>query len=175
MRKIKDYTGITKNNLTAIKFIRQELGRQFWEFQCTCGTTKVYRVDRVLSCKYRETKCNCNSKSDMPTRKALFRKYIKGAKERNYIFDLNFLTFNKLISDNCNYCGSKPIRIQKSYYRNNLDFVCNGIDRKNNEYGYTIENSVSCCYICNRAKNNLDYEVFISWIKQIKTSNEIKL
>ena len=168
--KMKDYTGISKNNLTAIKFIKKESGRQFWEFQCTCGQIKIYRVDRVLSCKYRETKCNCNSnsKSDIPTRKALFRKYILGAKERNYTFDLSYLIFNKLISDNCHYCGTLPIRNQKSYYKNNLDFICNGIDRKNNKYGYTIENSVSCCYICNRAKNNLDYETFISWINQLK-------
>ena len=165
---MKDYTGLSKKNLTAVKFVKSELGRQFYDFQCTCGIITTHRTDRVFNNNKYSIKCTCKEKQDdYPTRKALFRKYKSGAKTRGYSFDLEYDLFNELITKNCHYCGVLPSRLQKSYYKESLSFTCNGIDRKDNEIGYTISNSVSCCFICNRAKNNLDYDYFMSWINSI--------
>jgi hypothetical protein len=43
----------------------------------------------------------------------------------------------------------------------------NGIDRADNALGYTVENSVSCCKICNIAKRDLTIEEFIFWGKRL--------
>ena len=42
------------------------------------------------------------------------------------------------------------------------------VDRKNNTIGYTLENSVPCCIICNKGKSTFSYEFFISWIINLK-------
>ena len=43
-------------------------------------------------------------------------------------------------------------------------FLRNGIDRIDNNKGYTKENCVPCCDICNRIKMDLPYNVFIEHI-----------
>lgn len=50
-------------------------------------------------------------------------------------------------------------------YEKQLTVKYNGIDRVNNNEGYTLLNSLSCCIICNRAKNSLSYGEFIEWVK----------
>jgi hypothetical protein len=42
-----------------------------------------------------------------------------------------------------------------------------GIDRKDNNKGYTLENSVSCCTQCNTAKLNFTTEQFMDWIEKV--------
>jgi hypothetical protein len=37
-----------------------------------------------------------------------------------------------------------------------------------NEFGYTIDNSISCCRICNRAKSDMPYEEFMAWVEQMR-------
>ena len=54
----------------------------------------------------------------------------------------------------CSNCGSG-------------DFVYNGLDRVDNEKGYTIDNVVPCCKHCNYAKRNRSVEEFIDWIAQV--------
>jgi hypothetical protein len=50
----------------------------------------------------------------------------------------------------CSYCKS-PIKTI-------------GIDRIDNSQGYSIENCVPCCMVCNRAKGILSLEDFKNWI-----------
>lgn len=51
----------------------------------------------------------------------------------------------------------------------------NGVDRIDSNIGYITNNIVSCCKICNIAKNNLHYNDFISWINRlIKFRLEVK-
>ena len=45
----------------------------------------------------------------------------------------------------------------KSYY--NIKY--NGVDRKFNKKGYEIDNVISCCKICNIAKNNNTYYFYV--------------
>jgi hypothetical protein len=42
-----------------------------------------------------------------------------------------------------------------------------GIDRKDNTKGYVLENSLPCCYLCNRAKGDKPYEEFILWVVRL--------
>lgn len=43
----------------------------------------------------------------------------------------------------------------------------NGIDRVDSSIGYTIQNSVPCCKICNYAKHNLTLEEFTLWLDRL--------
>ena len=87
------------------------------------------------------------------------------AKRRKLKFDIGFDPFIKLLQRDCCYCGSPPSTIQKNP-RGNGDFVYNGLDRVNNDLGYTVDNVVPCCNVCNRAKGAMGIGEFSSWVEQ---------
>ena len=43
----------------------------------------------------------------------------------------------------------------------------NGIDRIDNNLGYTVQNSISCCKKCNYAKHKMSYDEFIELVTNI--------
>lgn len=74
-----------------------------------------------------------------------------------------------LIGKQFHYWTVKSKDLSKKRY-----WICRckcGIDRLNNDKGYTVENIVSCCSICNKAKSNLTMEEFLAWIERIKIHN----
>ena len=46
-------------------------------------------------------------------------------------------------------------------------YLYNGIDRKNNFLGYTLENIVPCCEKCNRAKHIMNLTEFKKWVYSV--------
>ena len=42
-------------------------------------------------------------------------------------------------------------------------YTYSGIDRVDSNIGYEINNVVSCCNICNRAKSNMKLDEFNEW------------
>jgi hypothetical protein len=84
---------------------------------------------------------------------------IRKAISRGLVFNLSKLQCSELMCAPCNYCG-RLFDPSINYY--------NGIDRIDNNIGYILSNSVSCCKYCNFAKNNMTIESFILWIKRIK-------
>jgi hypothetical protein len=95
-------------------------------------------------------------------------KYKKRANKKNISFELTNDQFKKLIVRDCYICG-------KEATENN----CNGIDRFDNDIGYTLENSKSCCTECNFSKKNFDYNVFLNQCLKIYcnclTKNIVKI
>lgn len=75
------------------------------------------------------------------------RDYKKCAQKHKREFNLEPKDFLSIIKGNCYLCG-KP----------NSGTHRNGIDRINNDYGYSVDNCASCCTSCNYLKggNNLD-------------------
>lgn len=52
----------------------------------------------------------------------------------------------------------------------------NGVDRKDNSIGYTIDNCVTACKLCNYAKKAMSYDNFIDWLDRItkfRTRNNV--
>lgn len=93
--------------------------------------------------------------------KEQFRSYIKGAKRRSLEFKLTFKQFKKLILSKCYYCGEgESNKTRHSYDKEKVHII--GVDRLNNDVGYTKENSVPCCGICNYMKRKFSEEVFIN-------------
>lgn len=79
---------------------------------------------------------------------------------------MSYEDFKNFISSDCHYCGVRPLRIysHKQYYG---ELFCNGIDRVDSKEGYKKENCVTCCYICNRAKMDMEYSRFIDYLNEV--------
>jgi hypothetical protein len=82
------------------------------------------------------------------------------AKSREINYELTDLETAGFFQARCYYCGVKPIK----------DVNLNGIDRKDNNIGYTFDNCVTSCTMCNYMKNNLwDENEFILVAEHILT------
>lgn len=159
---------------------RNKNGQQLWLCLCECGNTISARSWHLRNGNY--TSCGCmlaqratetflkyrkNYSSDFPYGfNEVYSTYKKGAKCRNLEFVLSKDEFYTLSQKNCYYCDSLPNN-KKSREK---DFMYSGIDRKDNNIGYTVDNSVACCKICNVAKNNLEFQDFLDQIEKIYTN-----
>lgn len=148
----------------------------YWNAQCkTCGI-QVIRGQYELK---RDTRCeNCrNRPKGYSGLLELFRSYkINCAKRRNRGFNLSSEEFREITSSPCHYCGVLPYKLVRGntpsackHLNDWGNYVYNGIDEKVYDGGYTLDNSLPCCEICNLAKRQLSYEEFIMWINRIIT------
>lgn len=78
--------------------------------------------------------------------------YRQSAQKRGHVFLLSRDSFRKICRGTCAYCG---------------EFPANGIDRQDNEKGYTLENAVPCCSLCNYAKRDLSLTDFLDWARRV--------
>lgn len=78
--------------------------------------------------------------------------YKTNARAKGREFLLSKEEFIEIICKPCSYCG-----IEKS----------NGIDRVNSKVGYTLSNSVPCCWRCNIMKRELSVPDFLEHIQKI--------
>ena len=176
----KDITGQKFGKLTAIERVgSKQYGKRhkvtLWKCLCDCGNYKTLTrsslIKNALSCGcihggYKQRKLDSQLKN-------LYKRHKKDCKYRNYTSDLNLEDFNKLISNNCYYCNIEPKQISrpgKSCTKEWIEkgiLLYNGIDRIDNNIGYSIENCVSCCGQCNRMKNKYTKESFLLKIKLI--------
>lgn len=76
------------------------------------------------------------------------------SRKRQKTLELTFEQFERIVFEPCFYCGSKTERL-------------NGIDRWQNNEGYSLNNSIPCCWKCNRAKNTDEPEQYIEHCKQV--------
>ena len=71
-----------------------------------------------------------------------YKNYVQKSIIRGYgDFQINFDEFKTLITSPCHYCNKRN------------EEEANGIDRVNNDLGYTKENCVPACWKCNRIKH----------------------
>lgn len=172
----KDLTGQKFGRLTVIAPIHSdEYQQDYYQCICDCGKKVVIRGYSLI---YKSTvSCGCYRKEviskrrlsdlDASINKALIA-YKSGARKRNFEFNLTMEEFVDLVTANCFYCGTSPSR---DYSRNNRpDGFLNGIDRLDSTKSYHIENCVSCCTVCNRAKLTTSKEDFINWINKVYTN-----
>ena len=175
-----DLTGKTFDNLIVLERVINRISKSglkqyvSWKCKCICG--KAF-ITSSRNLKRGQKSCGCLSKSNrfklfLTEEDAAinykFSQYRTTAKRRNLEFNLSLDKFKKLVLGNCFYCGSNP-RKKLSYHRKQgiTSIAWNGIDRINNSNGYAENNCVSCCFICNMAKNNLSTKQFLDWINQI--------
>jgi hypothetical protein len=132
--------------------------------ECSCGTQRIIAGHNLRSGV--SDNCGCSWKTSIRNPDGpfnlLFWNYSKSAKERKKSFDLSLEDIKRLTQSDCFYCGQKPTAMLKQF--NKRGFVYNGIDRTDNSLGYTKENCVPCCKICNTAKLSMTVDQFRNWI-----------
>lgn len=92
--------------------------------------------------------------------------YKKRAVNMGLEFNLTQDQFNHLVNSNCFYCD----KVRTKSHRN-------GIDRKDNNIGYILENCVACCGQCNQMKCQLTDVDYIECCKRTSEyciANDIK-
>jgi hypothetical protein len=165
---------------TTFTYIEEDLEKstsnhRYFKVKCSCGDIISTRIDKVKgTCR----KCANNLRKDSFTEqhklsliKSLITSYNKGAINRKYSFNLSFDIFNKLIFQDCYYCGDLP---GNKITKGNKSMYYNGIDRKDNNLGYDESNCVSCCAKCNMMKNKWSHNDFIDHLLKITNNLNLK-
>ena len=166
-----DLTGEVFGRLTAVRVARDggKNKRRFWECICVCGKTVIVNVSHLTSEVTRS--CGCLRHLPPTTQldygqssfNSLLSKYISGAEERGYDWLLTDDEAMNLFIDVCFYCGCQPRQIAQDKGANG-PFIYNGIDRLDNAGGYTVDNTVTSCGVCNFAKGKRSVAEFIEWV-----------
>lgn len=152
----------------------QNKKRIYYDVICkNCGVKLTLRWDAIIA-DTKNGKCSkCCGNNVIPTKNAvynvLYNSYKQNAIMRNFNFELTKQDFIKIVSQNCFYCGESPHEMQslKRYNKTRIPILTNGIDRKDSNAGYTVENCVPCCEMCNRMKLNYDINTFYQHIDKI--------
>lgn len=157
--------------------------------KCGCGNEKTFWKKSAIK---KVKSCGCGIDNNGITAKQRrtwsfrYHSYRSGALQRKYEWSLTFSEFVKISSGDCYYCSSLPrscncMRDSPSVRKDtpntkeeDYEIFINGIDRVNNSIGYTVENCVSCCVYCNRAKSDLSYNEFKEHITNIYLCLSIK-
>lgn len=168
----RDLTGETYGRRTVISGPLPGGKNSYWLCECECGN-----LNYVATSNLKRGQCNqckecqvTNHPNNRPLGEAAFTviwcEYKKSAISRKLPLELTKEQFRNLITKNCNYCKRAPFKTRnKSIGRGGFTF--NGIDRVDNSIGYTLKNSVPCCYVCNRAKSTMTQDEFKDWVQLI--------
>lgn len=103
----------------------------------------------------------------------LVRIYKSNAKKKDREFTLTAEEFRAITKSNCHYCGIGPCKeisnhnIKRDETRNRGAYTYTGIDRKDSNKGYTLENCLPCCPQCNVAKMDMPYQDFIAYLERL--------
>lgn len=89
-------------------------------------------------------------------RRKTYNGYKSRANKKDIYFDISEDKFNELIKNNCYICGKFPSKNHT-----------NGIDRCDNNMGYTDGNCETCCGECNYMKCTNTYDYFVNKLVNI--------
>ena len=169
-----DLTGKKFNRLLVLKRIENRNHRTCWLCKCDCGNEKEVLAQNLKNngtqscgCLHIETnKIKCEySKLKEPGEaglRILLARYKAGALRRKFEWKLTKEQFKEMTSRNCYYCGLEPKQIVNTYNSNHIGkYIYNGVDRIDNKLGYTLNNSTTCCKMCNKAKMTLSSKEFL--------------
>lgn len=165
---IRDLINKSIGNLLIVeKTDKRKRNSVIWKAKCICGEYTEITNEQFSKKKKKSCGCLQKNKSDNSAFKALYDRYKYQSITRGYIFELSEEEFKTLTKANCAYCGIEPFQISKNKTEKVL-YYYNGIDRKDNNDGYTTTNSVSCCGTCNDIKGqNLTYNEMLEAMKAI--------
>ncbi|KKN85521.1 hypothetical protein LCGC14_0278440 [marine sediment metagenome] len=166
------------NRFTVIEFSHTDKwGSTCWLCKCDCGNEKIIRGTHVTDGRIKS--CGCLAKEvaengKLPKGVAIRNKILSvhktNAKKRNIEHSLTDEQIMTLHKGNCHYCGVPPSNTL-SVRDYNGAYTYSGIDRVDNDKGYTITNTVSCCKYCNTAKGTMSIEDFTQWINNLINYN----
>ncbi len=169
-----DITGQRFNKWLVLEFTEYWYTASFYRCQCDCGTIKevsAYNLKAGLSKSCGSGTCrNRDRYLDTPAYyggsfSRVYISYKTHATQKGLAFELDCHTFYTMSQASCYYCGIEKY----SCYTHRIcePLAYNGIDRVDNTLGYTKENTVTCCGLCNHAKHTMGQQDFIDLCKRI--------
>lgn len=165
--KFIDETGRIFGELTVVERAKNTLrGNTQWRCKCSCGNEIIARASNLRGKITKSCGCLIALPQGEATFRDLYRRYEHGAIRRGLEFAIPREEFRRLTKSNCYYCGTSPTLIVKRPDCNG-DYTYNGLDRIQNDKGYTTTNVVPCCATCNFAKHAMSVPEFRLWITKI--------
>lgn len=188
-----DLTGRVFGKLT-VKYIHSVDHRKYvrWFCECSCGNTSIVIGSHLIRGNTKTCGCSIKEHQKLAAKAAslkntkpyglsakttLYKNYKRHAIDRSLVFEITLEEFEVITQRDCYYCGVAPIQISKSANNRLVEkglaskdtgnYIYNGIDRLDNKRGYTIDNIVSCCKMCNHAKKTYTEDEFREWIKRV--------
>ena len=129
-----------------------------------CGETNEYTQffkDKSRKDGYCNACKTCRGeyyKEYLKTPNKRYTTHCHNCKNRGLLNDIEYDRYKAITSQPCAYCGTTESP--------------RGLDRVYNDFPYTIDNVVSCCWGCNRSKHSLDFNQF--WALCDAVSNKRK-
>lgn len=187
----KKYGKLTVIDFSHTTTIQQKdrLRVKYWfNCNCDCGNTTLVTKTCLVSKIGGTRSCGCSKingwKISAAKQKGIARPFMQkpdgisivhssylaykaGSLKREIPFILPEEEFTTLTTRNCHYCNSEPKIFKKSDSFTTRKM--NGIDRINSSLGYTIDNCVPCCKICNYMKQELSEVEFYEHMEKILT------
>ena len=171
MSGLMDLTGRSFGRLTVIgRAGSTQYGQATWLCRCECGNESTVGGSNLRS--GRTVSCGCYHRESIskPNGVAAFNELLKNYRSRarraGREFSLTEKEFRELTQRDCYYCGAAPnticVRVKSTG-----SYVYNGLDRIDAAKGYTLDNVVPCCSMCNRAKDDHTREEFLSWARRL--------
>lgn len=178
MAKRKELAGNLIGNLIVLNYSHTEKAgknnaRAIWNVKCLCGNIfkcSSYRLNGKVKnctvCAYTANGMKLRKNDVLVCLRRFYRRYKGTARRRGIPFTLEWAEFCKLVKNNCYYCNEAPTNTVKSEYRDLKTFY-NGLDRVDNEMGYSSDNVVTCCTTCNNMKMALLQKSFYKHVLKI--------
>ena len=186
MGKFIDLIGQKFGRLTVIKRVypNNRWGQLIWLCKCDCGIEKnicgyqfINGNTKSCGCLQREHMRNLglHRKLDLGLANMhnIINVYKAKAKRKGYEYKLTEEQFKELTQKDCFYCGTKPNNMANNKQYTSGEYIYNGIDRIDNNKGYTIDNVVPCCFVCNERKKAMSLQEFQDWIEKVYTKMKI--
>ena len=154
----------------------KDCNRKRYNVVCACGkefitTGTGLRRNKVTEC----SSCACQRRPQSTQQQTqierMFRKVIVDrCTATNISYAITPEEYIKTATKPCHYCGAAPSNTSNYLTRHGETAIpVNGIDRVDSTTGYTLNNIVPCCAICNIMKSTLSIQDFIKHVQQIVT------
>ena len=171
MSELIDLTGKKFGKLTVIeRSFNGNFNQTRWLCKCDCGNEVIVQSENLRNGVTKS--CNClrgefnKLNPGLSSMRMAMMNYKNGAKTRRLKYNLTEEQFKEITQQDCYYCGAEPNNKSEHKGHNGI-YIYNGLDRIDNKKGYTIDNVVPCCWICNIAKHNLTLQEFKDWIRKV--------
>lgn len=184
--KIGDFHG----KLEVLEVISNNKPGQHVSLRCLCHYCNTETIMKNANLAKKMNSCGCQQRSSSSWKSAgpktkpwqlatgeaarnnLEHTYKTSAKRRNLDYQLTTEEFTLLVTGKCQYCGDSLTQTKKGQGKTSGDFRYTGIDRVDSSKGYTKDNCVSCCWLCNNMKSNTEESVFLEHVKKIYQYNQ---
>jgi len=141
--------------------------RKVWTSEWTRFLEKRHKANLNIQCRKCALDQYWSKHTEQDSSKTLWLNLKTACKRIERDFSITKEKAFVLHKSNCFYCGAPPSNTFTYTTNTSVSFIYSGIDRINSDKGYTEDNVVACCKICNVMKNNLPLEEFLAHINSI--------